>query len=64
MPEKLRKVALDYHEFPKPGKIAIEVTKATSSPEDLSLAYTPGVAIQMAQRSLASATLAHWLVSR
>lgn len=45
MPEKLRKVALDYHEFPKPGKIAIEVTKATSSPEDLSLAYTPGVAI-------------------
>jgi len=45
MPEKLRKVALDYHEFPKPGKLAIEVTKATSSPEDLSLAYTPGVAI-------------------
>jgi malate dehydrogenase (oxaloacetate-decarboxylating)(NADP+) len=45
MPEKLRKAALDYHEFPKPGKIAIEVSKATSSPEDLSLAYTPGVAI-------------------
>jgi len=45
MPEKLRKAALDYHEFPKPGKIAIEISKATSSPEDLSLAYTPGVAI-------------------
>ena len=45
MPEKLRKEALNYHESPRPGKLAIEVTKATTTPEDLSLAYTPGVAI-------------------
>ncbi|MCK5361191.1 MAG: malate dehydrogenase, partial [Gammaproteobacteria bacterium] len=45
MPEKLKKQALDYHEFPRPGKLATEVTKATTTPEDLSLAYTPGVAI-------------------
>ena len=37
--------ALDYHRFPKPGKIAIAITKSTASKEDLSLAYTPGVAV-------------------
>ncbi|GBE08691.1 MAG TPA: malate dehydrogenase [Gammaproteobacteria bacterium] len=45
MPEKLRKIALEYHELPRPGKLAIQITKATTTPEDLSLAYTPGVAI-------------------
>ena len=45
MSDKLKKSALDYHELPRPGKLAIEVTKATATPEDLSLAYTPGVAI-------------------
>ncbi|MBT7443570.1 MAG: malate dehydrogenase [Methylococcales bacterium] len=39
-----RQAALDYHEFPKPGKIGIEVTKSVDSDEDLALAYTPGVA--------------------
>lgn len=42
---KLDKEALDYHQFPKPGKIAIEVTKAVKTQKDLSLAYTPGVAV-------------------
>jgi len=37
--------ALNYHEFPKPGKLAIQVSKPTSTQEDLSLAYTPGVAV-------------------
>jgi len=37
--------ALDYHEFPKPGKISVEVTKPVFTQKDLSLAYTPGVAI-------------------
>ena len=37
--------ALNYHEFPKPGKLAVLVTKPTSSQDDLSLAYTPGVAV-------------------
>lgn len=40
----LNQRALDYHEFPTPGKLAIHVTKSTSSQDDLSLAYTPGVA--------------------
>ena len=44
MPEDVKKQALEYHEFPRPGKLAIEVTKPTATPEDLSLAYTPGVA--------------------
>ena len=40
----LKQRALNYHEFPSPGKLAIHVTKATNSQDDLSLAYTPGVA--------------------
>jgi malate dehydrogenase (oxaloacetate-decarboxylating)(NADP+) len=36
--------ALDYHEFPKPGKISIELTTPADSARDLSLAYSPGVA--------------------
>jgi len=37
--------ALDYHEGARPGKIATEVTKSFHSQKDLSLAYTPGVAV-------------------
>jgi malate dehydrogenase (oxaloacetate-decarboxylating)(NADP+) len=36
--------ALDYHEFPRPGKIEVIPTKPTATQRDLSLAYTPGVA--------------------
>ena len=36
--------ALDYHAIGKPGKIAIEVTKAVATQGDLALAYSPGVA--------------------
>ena len=36
--------ALDYHEFPKPGKTAVVPTKKHASQYDLSLAYSPGVA--------------------
>jgi malate dehydrogenase (oxaloacetate-decarboxylating)(NADP+) len=36
--------ALHYHEFPRPGKVAIRSTKPTATQSDLSLAYTPGVA--------------------
>src|SRR5512134_315288 len=36
--------ALDYHEHPKPGKIAVVPTKQLTNQRDLSLAYTPGVA--------------------
>jgi len=44
MIKNLKTEALDYHENPKPGKIAIEITKPTKTQYDLSLAYTPGVA--------------------
>ncbi|MBP7451584.1 MAG: NADP-dependent malic enzyme [Ottowia sp.] len=40
----LRRAALDYHEFPVPGKIAIAATKQLVNQHDLSLAYSPGVA--------------------
>ncbi len=43
MPENRAK-ALDYHEFPAPGKISIQPTKPFTSASELSLAYTPGVA--------------------
>ncbi len=42
--ERLKKEALEYHLNPRPGKIAIEITKPTETQKDLSLAYTPGVA--------------------
>ncbi len=40
----LREAALDYHEFPTPGKIAIAPTKQMINQRDLALAYSPGVA--------------------
>src|SRR5438067_11640385 len=42
--EQLRFDALQYHEFPTPGKISITPTKALVNQRDLSLAYSPGVA--------------------
>jgi malate dehydrogenase (oxaloacetate-decarboxylating)(NADP+) len=36
--------ALDYHEFPTPGKISVVATKQLVTQSDLSLAYSPGVA--------------------
>ncbi|MCP0913737.1 MULTISPECIES: malic enzyme-like NAD(P)-binding protein [Legionella] len=42
--DDLKSRALQYHEFPTPGKLGVYVTKSTNSQEDLSLAYTPGVA--------------------
>ena len=41
---ELRRAALDYHEFPVPGKISIASTKQMVNQHDLALAYTPGVA--------------------
>jgi malate dehydrogenase (oxaloacetate-decarboxylating)(NADP+) len=36
--------ALDYHQFPEPGKFIIQATKPMNNQRDLSLAYSPGVA--------------------
>jgi malate dehydrogenase (oxaloacetate-decarboxylating)(NADP+) len=41
---ELRRAALEYHEFPTPGKIAIAATKQVINQRDLALAYSPGVA--------------------
>ncbi len=43
--DDLKKRALDYHEFPKPGKLSVESSKPCMTQDDLSLAYTPGVAV-------------------
>ena len=40
----INQAALEYHEYPVPGKISVELTKPTASQRDLALAYTPGVA--------------------
>ena len=41
---ELRRAALEYHEFPTPGKVAIAPTKQLVNQRDLALAYSPGVA--------------------
>ncbi|MFU8823720.1 NADP-dependent malic enzyme [Yoonia sp.] len=39
-----RQAALDYHQFPKPGKLEIRATKPLANGRDLARAYSPGVA--------------------
>ncbi len=41
---EFRRAALEYHEFPTPGKVAIAATKQMTNQHDLALAYSPGVA--------------------
>ena len=45
MSDDLREAALNYHRFPKPGKLGIHPTKPLANQHDLALAYSPGVAI-------------------
>jgi malate dehydrogenase (oxaloacetate-decarboxylating)(NADP+) len=42
--KRMRKSVLQYHEFPRPGKIEVIPSKPCLTQDDLSLAYTPGVA--------------------
>ncbi|MBK1719652.1 NADP-dependent malic enzyme [Thiocystis violacea] len=44
MSEDLDQSALDYHRYPKPGKLEIKATKPLANQRDLALAYSPGVA--------------------
>lgn len=44
MDEQLKQSALDFHEFPVPGKIQVVPTKPLATQRDLALAYSPGVA--------------------
>jgi malate dehydrogenase (oxaloacetate-decarboxylating)(NADP+) len=41
---RMRQAALEYHEFPTPGKISVTATKQLVNQHDLALAYSPGVA--------------------
>ena len=45
MADKLDQEALDYHRYPTPGKVAMVATKPLANQHDLSLAYSPGVAV-------------------
>jgi len=42
--QQLRQAALEFHEFPRPGKLSVTPTKQVTNQRDLALAYTPGVA--------------------
>lgn len=44
MDDQLKQSALDFHEFPIPGKIQVSPTKPLTTQRDLALAYSPGVA--------------------
>ena len=44
MEKDLREAALEYHQYPTPGKISVQPTKALTNQHDLALAYSPGVA--------------------
>jgi malate dehydrogenase (oxaloacetate-decarboxylating)(NADP+) len=45
MLDDFKQSALDYHRLPRPGKIEVAPTKPLATQRDLSLAYTPGVAL-------------------
>ncbi len=45
MTDELRKAALEYHQYPTPGKLTITPTKDMTTQRDLALAYSPGVAV-------------------
>ncbi len=44
MSQDFKQAALDYHEFPRPGKISVELSTSAETAHDLALAYSPGVA--------------------
>ncbi|MEY8711984.1 malic enzyme [Mangrovibacter phragmitis] len=57
MDEQLKQSALDFHEFPVPGKIQVSPTKPLATQRDLALAYSPGVAapcLEIAENPLAA----------
>ncbi|PHQ68161.1 MAG: NADP-dependent malic enzyme, partial [Sneathiella sp.] len=44
MVKDISEKAMDYHRYPKPGKLTIMPTKPMDTQTDLALAYSPGVA--------------------
>ena len=58
--ENARQAALDYHEFPRPGKLEIRATKPLANGRDLSRAYSPGVAEACLEIKADAATAARY----
>ncbi|MGD8569946.1 MAG: malic enzyme-like NAD(P)-binding protein [Gammaproteobacteria bacterium] len=56
MSNDFKQQALDYHAQGQPGKIAIQTTKPCDTQQDLSLAYTPGVAAPVREIAANAAT--------
>ena len=57
MDDQLKQSALDFHQYPQPGKIQVSPTKPLATQRDLALAYSPGVAapcLEIAQDPLAA----------
>ncbi len=44
MSDDFKEAALDYHRYPKPGKVEVVPSKPLANQRDLALAYSPGVA--------------------
>ncbi|MAC47277.1 malic enzyme-like NAD(P)-binding protein [Oceanospirillum beijerinckii] len=44
MSDNMKQAALDYHAYPTPGKLSVEISTPAETARDLSLAYSPGVA--------------------
>ncbi|MGB5737012.1 MAG: NADP-dependent malic enzyme [Thiohalocapsa sp.] len=60
MSDELKKSALDYHRWPKPGKLEIKATKPLANQRDLALAYSPGVAAACEEIVADPLTAAHY----
>ncbi|WP_313159580.1 NADP-dependent oxaloacetate-decarboxylating malate dehydrogenase, partial [Mixta calida] len=57
MDDQLKQSALDFHQYPQPGKIQVSPTKPLATQRDLALAYSPGVAapcLEIAEDPLAA----------
>ena len=60
MSEELKKSALEYHRYPKPGKLEIKATKPLANKRDMALAYSPGVAAACEEIVADPLTAAHY----
>ncbi len=60
--DDLKKSALDYHRYPKPGKLSIQATKTLANQRDLALAYSPGVAAACEEIARDPVTAAHYTI--
>ncbi len=60
MSDELRRSALDYHRYPRPGKLAIQATKPLANQRDLAMAYSPGVAAACEEIAADPLTAAHY----